>query len=96
MDICCSGTPLQISWRFPDISAVKATIHFAETGRLHPSEQNAASAQADLNERILLRIPLLPTPPNRLHCEHPPHVLPLVRRRLRSTQRWNSPADTRR
>ena len=33
-------------------------IHFTkETGRLHPSEQDAASAQADLNERTLLMIP---------------------------------------
>ena len=35
-------------WRFPNISAVKATAHFskeAQVGRLHPSEQ-----QADLNE----------------------------------------------
>ena len=48
------ATPLS-RWRFLDISAVKATMHFAkeaQVGRLHPSEQ-----QADLNERILLRIP---------------------------------------
>ena len=39
------------SWGFPDISGVKATIHFAkEIGRLHLSKQDTASAQADFNE----------------------------------------------
>jgi hypothetical protein len=43
-------------WK-PDISVVKATIQFTmETGRLHSSRQEA-SAEADLKERRLLRIP---------------------------------------
>jgi hypothetical protein len=42
----------------PDINVVKATIQFAkDTGRLHPSEQDTASAEADHNEQLLLRIP---------------------------------------
>jgi len=48
------ATPLS-RWRFPDISAVEATIHFAkevQVERLHPSEQ-----QANINKRIPLRIP---------------------------------------
>ena len=45
----------------PDINVVKATIQFAkDTGRLHPSEQDTASVEADSNEQLLLRIPSLP------------------------------------
>ena len=44
-------------WK-PDISVVRATIQFAkDTGRLHPSEQDAVNAEAERNERQLLRIP---------------------------------------
>ena len=45
-------------WK-PDIGMVRATIQFAmDTGRLRPSEQDAASIEADLNERRHLQIPL--------------------------------------
>jgi len=45
------------------ISVVKATIQFAkDTGRLHPSAQDAVNAEADRNERLLLRMPSLASP----------------------------------
>jgi hypothetical protein len=48
-------------WK-PDISMVRATIQFAiDTGHLQASDQEAASAEADLSERRQLQIPS-PTP----------------------------------
>ena len=45
-------------WK-PDISTVRATIQFAmDTGRLYPTEQEAANTEADLIERRHLQIPL--------------------------------------